>query len=84
MHCKICDALLTDFEATRRNANTGQFLDICNVCFAESGLKDIMPTRDRKDLVKESDFDLEDFPEAHRGLYNNYIDYEGDIEDNNV
>ena len=84
MHCKICDALLTDFEATRRNANTNQFLDICNHCFAESGLKDIMPTRDRKDLVKESDFDLEDFPEAHRGHYNNYIDYEGDIEDNNV
>lgn len=79
MHCRICDAMLTDFEATRRNANTGQFLDICNVCFSESGLKAIMPTRDRKDLVKESDFDMID-EEEHSGLYNIYIDYEGDKE----
>lgn len=79
MHCVICDGFLSEFEATRRNANTGQFLDICNVCFSESGLKNIMPTRDRKDLVKESDFDLEDESE-HTGLYNIYIDYEGDNE----
>ena len=32
--------------------------------------------------MKESDFDLEDFPEAHGGHYNNYVDYDGDIEDN--
>ena len=55
MHCVLCDALLTDFEATRRNAVTGEFLDICNHCFQD--LKDIVPTRDRKDLVNQSVFD---------------------------
>lgn len=55
MHCCLCDALLTDFEATRRNAHTGEFLDICNHCFQD--LKDIVPTRDRKDLVNQSVFD---------------------------
>ena len=79
MRCSICNEALSEFEATRRNAHTGQFLDICNHCFVESGLKDIMPTRDRKDLVKESDFDMIDENE-HSGLYNIYIDYEGDEE----
>lgn len=55
MHCVLCDALLTDFEATRRNAVTGEFLDICNHCFKD--FKEIIPTRERKDLVNQSDFD---------------------------
>lgn len=79
MHCVVCNEFLSEFEATRRNANTGQFLDICNVCFAESGLKDIMPTRDRKDLVKESDFDLKTLGVEHDSLYNDYRDYDDDF-----
>lgn len=79
MHCRICDALLTDFESTRRNANTGDFVDICNVCFSESGLKDIMPTRDRKDLAKESDFDLKTLGVENDSLYNDYRDYDDDF-----
>ncbi len=33
MRCYCCDALLSDFEATRRSANTGEFLDMCNDCY---------------------------------------------------
>lgn len=58
MHCVLCDALLTDFEATRRNAVTSEFLDICNHCFKD--FKTIIPTRERKDLVNQSDFDDND------------------------
>ena len=65
MHCVLCDALLTDFEATRRNAVTGEFLDICNHCFKD--FKEIIPTRDRKDLVNQSDFDLIDDEDQESG-----------------
>ena len=57
MHCTICDALLTDFESTRRNAHTGEFLDMCSSCFND--FKEIIPTRDRRDLLTKSDIDLE-------------------------
>ena len=32
MHCQSCDAVLTDFEATRKNKKTGMFLDLCGEC----------------------------------------------------
>ena len=73
MHCTICDALLSEFEATRRDARTGDYLDLCQACFND--LKSLIPTRDRKDLLRQSDID-DDFEDEHRGLYNNYIDYE--------
>lgn len=57
MHCCLCDCLLTDFESTRRNAVTGEFLDMCNHCFQD--FKDLIPTRDRKDLISTDAFDDE-------------------------
>ena len=57
MHCTICDALLSDFEATRKNAHTGEYLDMCSGCYQD--FKEIIPTRDRRDLLKQSDIDLE-------------------------
>ena len=35
MHCIACDCNLSDFESTRKNANTGEYLDMCNHCFDE-------------------------------------------------
>ena len=55
MHCNCCDRLLTEFEATRRNANTFQFIDLCKVCFED--VKPFVPTIDRKDLISEADLD---------------------------
>jgi hypothetical protein len=53
MHCKICNAELSDFEATRRDANTYQFVDTCNECLAYIGTT----TVDRFDLADENDLD---------------------------
>ena len=74
MHCTICDALMSDYEATRRDARTGDYLDLCQTCFND--LKSLIPTRDRKDLLRQSDIDDDDLQDEHRGLYNNFIDYE--------
>lgn len=32
MRCLCCNANLTDFESTRRNARTGEYLDMCIRC----------------------------------------------------
>ena len=62
MHCECCDALLTDFEATRKDRRTGAFLDLCQECFSETGLKGHIPTIDRRDLLKQSDIeDIDSF-----------------------
>lgn len=55
MHCRACDTLLSDFESTRRNANTFEFVDLCNSCFKE--VKHIIPVIERKDLVTSVDID---------------------------
>jgi len=55
MHCTACDRLLTEFEATRRNAHTFQFIDLCKVCFED--VKPFVPTIDRTDLITEQDLD---------------------------
>jgi len=57
MHCNCCDRLLTEFESTRRNANTFQFIDLCKVCFED--VKPFVPTIDRTDLITEADLDEE-------------------------
>lgn len=33
MRCKACDALLNEYESTRRSSNSGEFLDLCNYCY---------------------------------------------------
>tara|TARA_R110002153_G_scaffold254359_1_gene412771 strand:- start:318 stop:503 length:186 start_codon:yes stop_codon:yes gene_type:complete len=33
MRCKACNALLTDYEATRKSNNSKEFLDLCNDCY---------------------------------------------------
>ena len=55
MHCRACDTLLSDFEATRRNANTFDFVDLCNSCFKD--VRHIIPVVERKDLVTSVDID---------------------------
>jgi hypothetical protein len=57
MRCRCCDRLLTDFEATRKNAIDHQFVDLCKVCFED--VKGLFPVIERKDLITESDLDLD-------------------------
>ena len=57
MRCVCCNNTLSDYESTRRHGMTHEFLDMCNRC-----MKDVpnIPTKDRADLVKETDYVDED------------------------
>ena len=78
MHCVACDRLLSEFEATRKNAMTMDYIDLCKVCFED--VKGLFPVIERKDLVTESDLDpceqdleLECSPEMDTGDCRDYI-----------
>jgi len=61
MRCKDCDVLLTDFESTRLDEESGMYFDLCNDCF-----KPIAATakaRERNDLMKNKDLTDLDIPE---------------------
>lgn len=70
MRCLSCNAALTDFEATRKYASTGQFVDLCNHCF--SSVSDQISTVERADLAHDED--TVDENDSHCGLDvdNNY------------
>ncbi|HET8685597.1 MAG TPA: hypothetical protein VFM18_02895 [Methanosarcina sp.] len=59
MRCACCNKILSDFEATRRHAVTGEFLDICNKCFEGLGI----PALDRTDLP-ENEETVDDMEES--------------------
>jgi len=48
MRCLSCDCELTDFEATRKGAYSGQYIDLCNACF--SSIRDQLYVTERADL----------------------------------
>lgn len=48
MRCKACDVLLTEYEATRKTAMTGDYLDLCNNCFKY--IQEDVEVVDRPDL----------------------------------
>jgi len=79
MHCIACDRLLSEFEATRKNAMTMDYIDLCKVCFED--VKGLFPVIERKDLLTQSDLDLEgdddvlDSREMDTGDCRDYIDY---------
>ena len=33
MRCLACNKALTDFESTRKSAQSGDYLDMCNGCY---------------------------------------------------
>ena len=57
MHCRACDRLLTEYQATLKNAVTGQYMDLCKVCLED--IKPFVRLIDRKDLITEADLDTE-------------------------
>jgi hypothetical protein len=67
MRCTACNANLTDYEATRRHAETGDFLDLCGECLTVIHSEVHFPTLDRPDLLGSDDI-LDDNPE-------DYIDF---------
>lgn len=73
MHCLACNTLLSDFESTRRNANTFEFVDLCNSCFKE--VKHIIPVIERKDLITSEDIDDDLDTEGEPEDYKDFKDY---------
>ena len=77
MHCVACNQLLTDFESTRKNAITKDYVDLCKRCFED--VKGLFPVIERKDLITESDLDLDgdddSILETDTGDCRDYIDY---------
>lgn len=59
MHCLCCDKLLTDYEATRRNAMTKEFIDLCNKCYGTIS-NDVLAI-ERQDLRHEEDTEENDY-----------------------
>ena len=55
MKCKACDAILTDFEASRRSLVTGDYVTLCQSCF--SGIKDDVMAFGNPKLMTEDDDD---------------------------
>ena len=62
MRCMCCNKNLSDFEATRRNAETGRFIDLCSKCLSEVKKLTPIKTKDRHDLINNilPDEDFED------------------------
>jgi hypothetical protein len=61
MRCRECNVILTDFEATRRYANTGcdhDYVDLCDKHFAN--IADLVTVIVRRDLRDDS---FEDYDE---------------------
>lgn len=76
MHCTACDKLLTDYEATRKDAHTFKFIDLCKTCFED--IKPFVSVIDRKDLITEQDLDtIDDDMDTTDSLedVDAYIDY---------
>lgn len=53
MRCLSCDAELTDFEATRKSAESNEFIDLCNYCY--SFVKSDINAIERQDLMHDDD-----------------------------
>jgi hypothetical protein len=55
MRCECCNRILSDYEATAKNANTGAYLNACLFCLKDTGIE----IDGRKDLDPTSEY-LED------------------------
>ena len=58
MRCYCCDKILSDFESTRKSVMTGDYLDMCNKCYAT--IKDELHSEERYDLFDGDEDSLED------------------------
>jgi hypothetical protein len=59
MRCLSCNKALSDFESTRKSANTGEYLDLCNTCFSD--IQYDVDAIVREDLREDETVDEEDF-----------------------
>jgi hypothetical protein len=55
MRCVVCNEVLSDYEATRKHAETGEYLDTCSECLSVINEQVFVPTLDRPDLIGADD-----------------------------
>jgi|DEB0MinimDraft_3_1074331.scaffolds.fasta_scaffold19089_1 hypothetical protein len=53
MRCLSCNTALNEFESTRKYAESGEFVDLCNFCFKE--ISGSVAVKERMDLFNISD-----------------------------
>jgi len=66
MRCLICDKLLSDFEATRKNVTTGEYIDICYTCSKHANIYsidnyDLMDAEDEANINDTTGLDNDDY-----------------------
>jgi hypothetical protein len=74
MRCLSCNAVLTDFEATRKSVLTNEYTDLCNNCF--SSVSEYILTIERTDLAHD-----EDETDNHDDIHHCGMDIVLDIDD---
>lgn len=58
MRCVACNCVLTDFEATRKGVNTGEYIDLCNKCFGTIASDiDVIEREDLDQYGDEEEYD---------------------------
>lgn len=57
MRCVCCNSNLSDYESTMKHPVTGVYLDICEKCLPDTGIK----PRTRRDLEQEEFDDADDY-----------------------
>ena len=60
MRCVACNKNLSDFESTRKDAITGEYIDMCSQCFSEIAYDFLVI--ERTDLVDTEISDWDDEP----------------------
>ena len=77
MKCELCNANLSDFEATMRHAITKQFVNTCSQCLTAMG--DVIPLQVRNDLLSDNDIGNVDslWDEAEACIEENNEDMDG-------
>lgn len=60
MKCYCCNKTLSNFEATRKDTETGVYLDLCNECFHVSGVSNLVHVTERNDLGYAEDMEDDD------------------------
>lgn len=54
MRCLSCNKILSSFESTRKYRYSKEFVDLCNLCYAVSGLTSLS-IEEREDLKDFND-----------------------------
>ncbi len=55
MRCRACNELLNDRESTRKSSNTGEFLDLCDICIKGTGIGYVESVyRDELEQIEEN------------------------------